>query len=508
MEVHGHAAAHATRAGWPARSATGARTAAACSSRPGPSCSPPAAAGRMYKVTSNSWEGTGDGIALAYEAGAELRDMELVQFHPTGHGLAARRARHPRHRGRARRRRRPPQQRTASASCCATIHKKHGAFVARRGGARDLRRGAGGPRHARTAAHTWTSRIEAGDFIKRKLPSMYEQFLKLANVDITKEPMEVAPTIHYAMGGIRVEAETGATSVPGCIAAGEAAARPPRRQPPGRQLADRPARLRQARRRRRGGHAANAHARPCRVDDDQVERGDADAAGAVRAAAGENPYKLSSELQDVMTTMRRSSRDESGMQPGPREDPRAGRAREPMRHRRFDGRGFNPGWHTARRPASMLVNAEAAAALRAGAEGKPRRASRDPTSREGPRPGASQHGRRATRRTGCEVKRAPARADAAATSPRTIAAGSYGRVHARGDASARRSHRRASRSGAATPAAGRWSRTRVPVRDGHGRAGRRAVGAGATWRPTSPFAGTARPPSAGRARPRSTASHG
>src|SRR5207247_1619906 len=124
--------------------------------------------GKAYEVTSNSWEYSGDGHALAYQAGAELIDMEVVQFHPTGIV-------------------RPPGGRGAP----------HGGVLL------DI------------------SYLPA-DLVRRKLPSMYEQFKELADVDITKGPMEVGPTTHYVMGGIRVDAETGASTVAGLFAAGEA----------------------------------------------------------------------------------------------------------------------------------------------------------------------------------------------------------------------------------------------------------------------------------------------
>ena len=164
-------------------------------------------AGKMYRVTSNSWESTGDGTALAYDAGAQLRDMEMVQFHPTGMVWPA----------------------GVRGILVTEGVRGEGGVLRNKDGERFMER----YDHERMelssrdiVARAINSEVNAGrgsphggvfldithrkpDYIKRKLPSMYEQFLKLAKVDITTHPMEVAPTIHYAMGGVRVDAETG-----------------------------------------------------------------------------------------------------------------------------------------------------------------------------------------------------------------------------------------------------------------------------------------------------------
>ena len=177
-------------------------------------------AGKCWRITSNSWECTGDGHALAYEAGAELIDMEFVQFHPTGMvwppgvvGLLVTEA--VRGEGGILRN---AQRRAVHGALRPEAAR---ALDPRRRGARDLHRGQGGPRHARTAASSSTSRTSAPRPSGSKLPSMYDQFMELAGVDITREPMEVGPTCHYFMGGIRVDAETGASTVDGLFAAGE-----------------------------------------------------------------------------------------------------------------------------------------------------------------------------------------------------------------------------------------------------------------------------------------------
>ena len=175
--------------------------------------------GRIYKVTSNSWEGTGDGVVLAYNAGAELVDMEMVQFHPTGMVW-------------------PPGVRGLLVTEGV---RGEGGFLRNSDGERfmenyDAERMELSSRDV-VARANYTEVTEGrgsehgGVFldithlgyngIMKKLPTMYEQFLKLADIDISKEPMEGFPTIHYTMGGIKVDPETCATNVPGLYAAGE-----------------------------------------------------------------------------------------------------------------------------------------------------------------------------------------------------------------------------------------------------------------------------------------------
>src|ERR1700675_3144055 len=209
--------------------------------------------GRAFKITSNSWEYTGDGQALAYRAGARLMDMEFVQFHPTGmiwppsvRGIlvtegvrgeggvlrnkegrrfmfddipenyrpqtADNEAEGWRYTQGDKSARRPPELLTRDhvARCIM----------------REVKEGRGSPHGGIFLDIAWIkSRLPNGEeHIKRKLPSMYHQFMKLANVDITKVPMEVGPTTHYMMGGIRVDGDTQSSTVPGLYAAGEAAA--------------------------------------------------------------------------------------------------------------------------------------------------------------------------------------------------------------------------------------------------------------------------------------------
>ena len=203
--------------------------------------------GKSYRVTSNSWEYTGDGHALAYQAGADLIDMEFVQFHPTGmvwplsvkgilvtegvrgDGGILKNSKGERFMFRYipdlykaetsdteeeanrwlagdKSARRPPELLTRDVVAKAIV--------------REIKEGRGSP-HGGVFLDIASRR--SADDIKRKLPGMYHQFKELAGIDITKEPMEVAPTCHYAMGGVRVEAETASATVPGLFAAGECA---------------------------------------------------------------------------------------------------------------------------------------------------------------------------------------------------------------------------------------------------------------------------------------------
>ena len=209
--------------------------------------------GRIYKISSNSWDCTGGGISLAYHAGAELIDMEFVQFHPTGmvwppsvrgllitegvrgEGGVLRNSEGKRfmfddipelYKGQTsvdeeegwrytqgdKNAKRPPE----------LLTRDHVARCIRR----EIKEGRGSPHGGVFLDIAWIKEKipNASDHIKKKLPSMYHQFKELAGVDITKEPMEVGPTTHYIMGGVRVDADTQMTSVPGLFAAGECAA--------------------------------------------------------------------------------------------------------------------------------------------------------------------------------------------------------------------------------------------------------------------------------------------
>ncbi len=177
--------------------------------------------GRVYQVTSNSYESTGDGIGMAYRAGAELMDMEMIQFHPTGMIY-------------------PPGVR---GMLVTEAVRGEGGILTNSNGERFMSKY--DPKRMELSARDVVARsiyaeIMAGrgskgggvyldishrgaDYIKKKLPSMYDQFLAFADIDITKDKMEVAPTVHYQMGGVRVDPETAETSVKMLFAAGEVA---------------------------------------------------------------------------------------------------------------------------------------------------------------------------------------------------------------------------------------------------------------------------------------------
>src|SRR5919106_178365 len=209
--------------------------------------------GRAYEITSNSWEYTGDGHALAYEAGAELVDMEFLQFHPTGmvwppsvrgilvtEGVRGEGGILQNSEGRRfmfddipplyrdqtadtpeegwrytqgdKNARRPPELLTRDHVARCIV--------------REVREGRGSPHGGVYLDIAWIKkrRSDAAEHIRRKLPSMYHQFKELADLDITEQPMEVGPTTHYAMGGVKVDAESQMTTLPGLFAAGEVAA--------------------------------------------------------------------------------------------------------------------------------------------------------------------------------------------------------------------------------------------------------------------------------------------
>jgi succinate dehydrogenase / fumarate reductase flavoprotein subunit len=313
-------------------------------------------AGRIYRVTSNSWESTGDGTMLAYEAGARLRDAEMVQFHPTGMVW-------------------PPGVRGILVTEGV---RGEGGVLRNKEGERFMER----YDHERmelssrdVVARAINSEVLAGrgsphggafldithrspDFIKRKLPSMHEQFLKLARVDITKEPMEVAPTIHYYMGGVDVEAETGATTVPGLFAAGEVASGlHGANRLGGNSLSDLLVFG------KRAGDAAaefaGKHPKAGRIDSKQLQAAADFVTAPLTRPHGENPYKLQSELQDVCTQHAPIIRDDENLRQGLAKVLDIKKRAADVGTGGSTTRAFNPGWHSALDLHSMLVNAEA-----------------------------------------------------------------------------------------------------------------------------------------------------
>lgn len=309
--------------------------------------------GKAWKVTSNSWEYTGDGMALAYGAGAELMDMEFVQFHPTGmvwppgvQGLLVTEA----VRGEGGLLTNKLGQRFMEKYDPKKMELSTRDVVAR-AIYTEVREGRG-TEHG--GAYLDISHKPA-EYVKKKLPSMYHQFRELADVDITKGPMEVGPTCHYMMGGIRVEAETAQSSVPGLFAAGEAAAGlHGANRLGGNSLSDLLVFG------RRAGLAAADHATTVQttaIDPAQIENGARDLLLPFERQSGENPYTIHRDLQEVMQNLVGIYRT--------REDlTRALQELEKLKERNArvsveGSRMFNPGWHLAQDLTSMLTVAEA-----------------------------------------------------------------------------------------------------------------------------------------------------
>jgi succinate dehydrogenase / fumarate reductase flavoprotein subunit len=309
--------------------------------------------GKAWKITSNSWEYTGDGMALAYHAGAELMDMEFVQFHPTGmvwppgvQGLLVTEA----VRGAGGLLRNKAGERFMEKYDPKKMELSTRDVVAR-AIYTEVREGRG-TEHG--GAFLDISHKPA-DYVKKKLPSMYHQFRELADVDITEGPMEVGPTCHYMMGGVRVEAETAQSTVPGLFAAGEAAAGlHGANRLGGNSLSDLLVFG------RRAGLAAAEHAKKVRttsVNSTQIENAARDLLTPFERKEGENPYTIHRDLQDIMQNLVGIYRT--------REDlTRALAELEKLKERNgrvsVEGsRMFNPGWHLAQDLTAMLTVAEA-----------------------------------------------------------------------------------------------------------------------------------------------------
>jgi len=342
-------------------------------------------AGRAYKITSNSWEGTGDGHALAYDAGAELLDMEFIQFHPTGmiwppsvqgilvtEGVRGEGGILLNKEGRRfmfddipelyrtqtaddeeegwrytqgdKNARRPPELLTRDhvARCIM----------------REVKAGRGSPHGGVFLDIAWIKKKlpDAEAHIKRKLPSMYHQFKELADIDITKEPMEVGPTTHYIMGGIRVDADTQMSSIPGLFAAGECAAGiNGANRLGGNSLSDLLVFG------KRAGEYAAQFARQNRRTPIDASAAKSAVDAALRpfevGQRGENPYALQAALQDMMQAQVGIVRNESEMQHALQAlgDLKARQARIGI----GGNREYNPGWHTAIDVGNLLTVAEA-----------------------------------------------------------------------------------------------------------------------------------------------------
>jgi succinate dehydrogenase / fumarate reductase flavoprotein subunit len=344
--------------------------------------------GRAYKINSNSWEYTGDGHALAYDAGADLVDMEFVQFHPTGmvwplsvrgilvtegvrgEGGVLKNSRGERFMfgyipeafrkdvaadeaeadrwvadviaGRKAEARRPPELLTRD--------------VVARAITQEVREGRGSPHGG--AFLDLASRRKPEE-IRRKLPGMYQQFMELADVDITKAPMEVGPTTHYMMGGVRVDPETQAGTVPGLFAAGEVAGGlHGANRLGGNSLSDLLVFG------RRAGLGAASYAKE-QAGEPRVRSEDVDTmarellAPFERAGGGENPYAVQEALQDMMGTYVGIARSEEDLNNALAE---LAKLRARAARAAADGnRQFNPGWHVALDLHCLLTVSEAVA---------------------------------------------------------------------------------------------------------------------------------------------------
>jgi succinate dehydrogenase / fumarate reductase flavoprotein subunit len=341
--------------------------------------------GRAYQITSNSWEGTGDGHALAYHAGAELVDMEFIQFHPTGmvwppsvkgilvtEGVRGEGGVLRNKEGRRfmfddipenyksqtadsedegwrytqgdKSARRPPELLTRDhvARCIM----------------REVKAGRGSPHGGVFLDISWIKEKlpNAAKHIQKKLPSMYHQFKQLADIDITAEPMEVGPTTHYIMGGVRVDSDTQASTVPGLFAAGECAAGiNGANRLGGNSLSDLLVFG------KRAGEYAAAYAKANGAGKLNTDQMDAIAARALapfaQRANGQGPFQLQQELQETMQSL-------AGIVRAEKEMLQAVESLEKLKARAEEmsvpgNRDYNPGWHTALDVHHLLAVSEA-----------------------------------------------------------------------------------------------------------------------------------------------------
>jgi len=312
--------------------------------------------GKAFRITSNSWEYTGDGHALAYEAGAELIDMEFVQFHPTGMvwppgvmGILVTEA----VRGEGGMLRNSKGERFMEKYDPKRMELSTRDMVAR-AIYTEVKEGRGSPHGGAflDISH------KPGDWVKKKLPSMYHQFMELADVDITKGPMEVGPTTHYIMGGVRVEPDTGASTVPGLYAAGETSGgMHGANRLGGNSLSD----LLVFGRRAGLGAAEHAKSRSAQatIDPAQIESAERAMLVPFERTDGPSPYDIHARLQDSMQSLVGIFRVEEDLAAAIREIGRL--KQEAERVRVLGSREFNPGWHLAIDLKAMLTVSEAIA---------------------------------------------------------------------------------------------------------------------------------------------------
>jgi len=341
---------------------------------------------RAYKITSNSWEYTGDGHVLAYDAGADLIDMEFIQFHPTGMvwppsvmgilvtegvrgegGILTNKegrrfmfdAIPENYRGQTadneeegwrycqggKDARRPPELLTRDhVSRCIV---------------QEIKEGRGSPHGGVYLDISWIKQKlpNAAEHIKRKLPSMYHQFKQLADIDITEQPMEVGPTTHYIMGGVHVDPDTQMSRVIGLFAAGECAAGiNGANRLGGNSLSDLLVFG------KRAGEFAAKFAKENsfgKIDNSRIERVAREALAPFERSDGENPYQVQRDLQDTMQDLVGIVRNESEMREALEKiddlKKRAERAAV------SGNREYNPGWHTTIDLENLLTVSEAIA---------------------------------------------------------------------------------------------------------------------------------------------------
>jgi succinate dehydrogenase / fumarate reductase flavoprotein subunit len=340
--------------------------------------------GRAYKITSNSWEYTGDGHSLAYHAGAELIDMEFVQFHPTGmvwppsvcgilvtEGVRGEGGILTNKEGRRfmfdeipdnyraqtadneeegwrycqgdKNARRPPELLTRDHVARCIV--------------REIKEGRGSPHGGVFLDIAWIKQKlpNAADYIKRKLPSMYHQFKQLADIDITEQAMEVGPTTHYIMGGVHVDPDTEMSRVSGLFAAGECAAGiNGANRLGGNSLSDLLVFGKRA-----GEFAAQfAKENPFgKIDDANIEATARDALKPFEQSGEENPYLVQKDLQETMQDNVGIVRNEAEMK---WELEHLKKYSERANQVGVTGnREFNPGWHTALDLKNLLTVSEA-----------------------------------------------------------------------------------------------------------------------------------------------------
>jgi succinate dehydrogenase / fumarate reductase, flavoprotein subunit len=337
--------------------------------------------GKAWKVTSNSWEYTGDGVTMAMDVGADLMDMEFMQFHPTGmvwppsvRGILVTEG----VRGDGGTLKNTKNDRFMfnyipeffRAETAETEKEADAWYEDKRNNRRtpDLL-----PRDE--VARAINSEVKAGrgtphggvfldiasrrpaDYIQRRLPSMYHQFKELADVDITKEPMEVGPTCHYSMGGVRVDADSTATTMPGLFAAGEVAAGlHGANRLGGNSLSDLLVFGRRA-----GLYAAefaNSNKGAVNVDAGQIDLYAKELLSPFESKGKENPYSVHADLQECMQNLVGIIRTESELKQAL---DIVAQLKERARNLKVEGnRQYNTGWHLALDLHSLLSFAEAA----------------------------------------------------------------------------------------------------------------------------------------------------